>query len=256
MIQNKDPQSDADGTYFASIGQLEESYAQELINKLVDRVFIHQITAQGPMVDTSTSSQVEPATSFITGSRYNAEQFHSIIIDTGASSYSTARIGQFEALQRSDRTLTLDQNTKGAVTIQFGIGILLSIGSASINTPIGQVTFYVIFIITPFLLSLKDMDDLKVYFNNLTNRLITPNGSIPAMRRFGYSFLLWNTFLYSYITDLFDTNPCYLTDTELRRLYRRFGHPSVTRLQTVLERAGYEVDKEVLEYFTKFCKHY
>ena len=30
---------------------------------------------------------------------------------------------------------------------------------------------------TPFLLSLDDMDALGVYFNNLTNTLITPQGN-------------------------------------------------------------------------------
>ena len=43
--------------------------------------------------------------------------------------------------------------------------------------------------------------------------------------------------------------------TELQRLYRRFGHPSVVRLQRVLERAGHDTDKEALEYLTKYCIH-
>jgi len=44
---------------------------------------------------------------------------------------------------------------------------------------------------TPFLLSLADIDKLGVYFNNLTNLLITSIGnSVLVVRRFGYSFLL------------------------------------------------------------------
>ena len=43
--------------------------------------------------------------------------------------------------------------------------------------------------------------------------------------------------------------------TELQRLYWRFGHPSVARLQKVLERAGHDSDKETLEFLTKYCVH-
>jgi hypothetical protein len=46
-----------------------------------------------------------------------------------------------------------------------------------------------------------------------------------------------------------------LTDVELQRLYRRFGHPSVERLQKLLYRAGYESDRSTIEQLTKFC-HY
>ena len=108
---------------------------------------------------------------------------------------------------------------------------------------------------TPFLLSLDDMDALGVYFNNLTNTLVTPQGNVPVVRRFGHSFLLWDTRLQLFLTESFDHNPCFLTNTELHRLHRRFGHPSVSRLRKVLERAGQVVDKEALEYLTKYCEH-
>ena len=41
----------------------------------------------------------------------------------------------------------------------------------------------------------------------------------------------------------------------MQRLHRKFGHPLVRRLQDVLERASYNVDKDALEYLTKYCKH-
>ena len=43
---------------------------------------------------------------------------------------------------------------------------------------------------TPFLLSLGDMDKLGIYFNNLTNVLVTLGGNVLVVRRFGHSFLL------------------------------------------------------------------
>ena len=39
---------------------------------------------------------------------------------------------------------------------------------------------------------------------------------------------------------LFPLTECYLTDIELRQLYRRFGHPLVARLEKVLRQADQE----------------
>jgi len=142
------------------------------------------------------------------------------------------------------------------VKVQFGISSTSSIGSAIVNTPISQVEFHIMHAKTPFLLSLADMDKLGVYFNNLTNSLITStSNSVPVVRRFGHSFLLWDTSLQSFIAESFTCNPCYLTNVELQRLHRRFGHPSVGKLQNVLERASHNVDKRALEYLTKYCEH-
>jgi hypothetical protein len=91
------------------------------------------------------------------------------------------------------------------------------------------------------------MDKLGVYFNNLTNHLVTSTGRyVPVVRRFGHSFLLWNTALQSFISESFTCNPCFLTEVELRRLHRRFGHPSIGKLRNVLELAGHDVDMKAL----------
>ena len=50
-------------------------------------------------------------------------------------------------------------------------------------------------------------------------------------------------------------NPCYLTDTELRRLHCRFGHPTVEQLQRLLDKSGHDIDKSILEHLTKYCHH-
>lgn len=44
----------------------------------------------------------------------------------------------------------------------------------------------------------------------------------------------------------------YLTETELRREYRRFGHPSVTRLYRLLNRAGHKVELDTLEEIKRY----
>jgi hypothetical protein len=83
---------------------------------------------------------------------------------------------------------------------------------------------------TLFLLSLANMDKLGVYFNNLTNSLVTSTRSVLIVRRFSYSFLLWDTLLQSFIIESFNYNPCFLTKVELQQLYYKFGYLSVFRL--------------------------
>ena len=77
------------------------------------------------------------------------------------------------------------------VLIQFGISIVTSTSSVAINTPVGTIEFHVVNVSTLFLLSLVDIDRLKIYLNNVTNILVTADGEkVPIIRRFGHPFLL------------------------------------------------------------------
>jgi hypothetical protein len=141
---------------------------------------------------------VDFADSFTTknASKYDSRHFYGVIIDISALQYSTAGYEQFQALQRTNSSITLNETIKGQVKVQFSISFTSSISSTKVETPIGQVEFYIIIANTPFLLSLADMDKLGVYFNNLTNSLVTSTGnSVLVVRRFGHSFLLWDTSL-------------------------------------------------------------
>jgi len=100
-------------------------------------------------------------------SRYTADNFIGIMIDTGASKRSTAGYGQFLAFQRLDTGTQLDITTQGIVNVQFGIRSTSLIGSAKVTTPIGIIEFHIVKVDTPFLLCLADIDHLQVYFNNL-----------------------------------------------------------------------------------------
>jgi hypothetical protein len=53
-----------------------------------------------------------------------------------------------------------------------------SIKSIIVKTLIKQVKFYIIYVKTLFLLSLADINKLKVYFNNLSNVIVTLKGDI------------------------------------------------------------------------------
>jgi hypothetical protein len=140
------------------------------------------------------------------------------------------------------------------VNIQFGIGSTTSIGSITIPTPVGTVEFHIVKADTPFLLCPHDMDSLHIQFLNLTNTVITPNGSVPVVRRFGHAFILWDDCLRTFITSSLLKNPCPLSMTELRRLHCRFRHPATDRLHKLLECSGHDdINKKTLEYLTKYC---
>ncbi len=184
--------------------------------------------------------------------RYTSEVFYDIMIDSGASVRSIVGYGQYLAFTKNT-SIELDPIKVEAINVQFGIGSIPSIGSLTIDTSFGLVEFHVIRADTPFLLSLADMDRLKVYFNNVENLLVDKMKISSVIRRFGHDFLLWKNSLHSYITQFFEFNSCYLTDVELRQLHRRFGHSFTLKLHDLLERSGHEVEKAVLKKLTKFC---
>ena len=95
------------------------------------------------------------------------------MIDTRAAIRSLVGYGQFQALQSVDDLVLLDKSTR-EVNVKFGISSSSSLGSILVNTLIGQVRFHIFNTDTPFLLSLADIDKLKVYFNNLRNILVSP----------------------------------------------------------------------------------
>jgi hypothetical protein len=192
---------------------------------------------------------------YITSLRYPASIFYSVVIDTGASRRSTAGYEQYLAYEKT-HSKRIDISRAGMARIQFGIGSTSSIGSVTIKTPIGKIEFHVLETDTPFLFCINDMDALGVYYINVDNMLVTPKGTFPVIRRFGHPFMLWDESLESFINGSLNQNPSSLTDTELRRLHRRFGHPATERLHRVLERAGYnDVNKKSIEYITKYCLH-
>jgi hypothetical protein len=117
---------------------------------------------------------------YVTAARYSTDRFYGVVIDTRASQKSTAGYGQVLAYQKS-YPVTIDIAKARMVKVQFGIGTASLIGLITINTPIGSVEFHIVRADTPFLLCLTDMDALRVYYNNLENTLITPNGPIPVV---------------------------------------------------------------------------
>ncbi len=188
--------------------------------------------------------------------RYTSEMFYDIMIDSRTSVRLIVDYEQYLAFIKNT-SIKLNSTKVEAVNVQFEIESTFSIESLTIDISFELVKFHVVKADTFFLLSLADMNRLKVYFNNVENILfmIIKNRSLSVIRRFDHDFLLWKNsyFLHSYITQFFEFNSCYLIDVELRQLHRRFGHSFITKLHNLLERSGHEVKKAVLKKLTKFC---
>jgi hypothetical protein len=89
------------------------------------------------------------------------------------------------------------------------------------------------------------MDRLGVVFNNLTNQMVKGNLALPLTRRWGHAWLPLRT-------ETLLSNG-FLTEAELRRLHRRFGHPSVARLYKVLAAAGHPTDQGLIKAINEVC---
>jgi hypothetical protein len=148
------------------------------------------------------------------------------------------------------------------MNVQFDIESVRLIKSLIIDTSFEIMKFHVIKTNISFLLSLADINRLKVYFNNITNSLIqmikTSNEilrkkkSYSVIQRFNHEFLLWKNFMQTYIDQSFDLNSCYLIETKLRQLHRRFDHSFIRKLHDLLKRFDHEVKKSDLKFCT-FC---
>jgi hypothetical protein len=142
--------------------------------------------------DSPNSNLTKPDSfTYITSLRYPTSTFYGVVIDTGASQWSTAGYEQYLAYEKT-HSKRIDTSRAGMARIHFGIGSASFIGSVTIKTPIGKIEFHVLETDTPFLLCIDDMDALGVYYNNVDNMLVTPEGTFPVIRRFGHPFMLWD----------------------------------------------------------------
>ena len=119
-----------------------------------------------------------------------------------------------------------------------------------------EIVFYIIYTNTPFLISLQDLNSLNYYYNNLTDKVITPILIVLVAQQFGHPFLLQGKTLQQFITISIISKIYYLTVIELLQLYRRFGHPSIRKLYTLLKYLGHNINKEIIKKLTKYYRYY
>ena len=149
---------------------------------------------------------------YIISERYISDEFYEIMIDTEVLKQLIARYRQYLAYKKQVTYVKINKTKVGAINVQFDIGFI----SFIVDIPIGIIEFNVVEADTPFLLCLKDMDKLNVYFNNFITILITSTKLIPVVCCFGHPSYLQDESLLSFIANSFNNNPCFLTDIKLR----------------------------------------
>ena len=212
-----------------------------LMERLLNMATYHAYTMDDPFLQPDKTIPIEQ----FTFDRYSSRQFQGFIPDTGAAILSTVGERQALALKRLLPDLQISRTTEDSNNIKFGDKSSRVTGSVNVETPVGTIKFHIINIDTPFLISLADMDRLKLHYNNLENVLIQGNNRIPVIRKWGHPFLMLSP-----EEGMID---CHLTEQELRQIHRRLGHPSVPRLAKVLELSGNDVEVDVLKEIAKFC---
>lgn len=134
----------------------------------MDESFLHRLSGDDIYAASPSISPYQ----FLLEDRYSGASYQGILPDTGAADVSTVGRQQLVALQQEEK-VRMDTSTAGRSSVQFGKGAeVANIGTATVHTAIGPIDFEVIDAPTPFLLCLKDMDRLKVYFDNTTNELV------------------------------------------------------------------------------------
>lgn len=146
------------------------------------------------------------------------------MVDTGAARGSKAGETQYLAYCK-----TIGKEPKvdpsHAACCHFAIGFSQSKGVARIFSPIGPhwlpFEVHIVNADIHILLSIDDVDRLGLSLNNLGDALIhSDSGFRDRIYRInGHPFVQWNPH-----------TACFLTTVELRRLHRRFGHPSMEKL--------------------------
>ncbi len=113
------------------------------------------------------------------------------MIDLDVSRYSISQYEQYLAYVR-DNNERMNIIKAKDIHVQFDIDFLFSIESLTIDTSIEMMKFHIIKTDTSFLLSLADMNRLKVYFNNVENILmkIINDKSFSIICRFDHDFFL------------------------------------------------------------------
>ncbi|EED15826.1 conserved hypothetical protein [Talaromyces stipitatus ATCC 10500] len=234
-----------------------------MVNQLQDRAFIHRITGCNNGIEppglhldfeVKSSGQSEgennylaPASQFLLD-RHKNETFYGIMPDTGASTVSTVGKGQLAAFLRLYPHTKVDRSRVGEYSVRFGMGDpITSTAVITVESQFGDIEFNAMDSPTPFLFCLKDMDRLRVKFDNFTNEMIQGDLIVPVIRKRGHPWFFLDE---KYAPEAF------LTEVEMRRLHRRFGHPAVDRLHKVLKRAGHlDVDYKMLAQIEEFCHH-
>jgi hypothetical protein len=126
---------------------IEQAQATDIVQKLLDKAVTHALLKNNDLYNYANNK------CFVVD-RYGPDEFHGVIIDTGAAGKSTAGYNQYTVYKRLFGITLINTNQEEAVKTMFGIGLITLIGCIIILTLISQCEFYIVNVSTSFLLSL------------------------------------------------------------------------------------------------------
>jgi hypothetical protein len=250
--------------FLTSFDELQNIEFETTISSLSNQAFKHRLISKNCIIITIFINEFFSFISII-DSRYDDHEFKSILMNCEAADLSTDDIEQFKTLKRISNDVKLNTKTVES-NIKFEIDSISILSTFELNISLELIIFHIVEMNISFLLSLIDLNRLKMYFNNLINEMIQKNITNfqislkirrhSVIRRYGHAFLLWKIFTYSLIAEFIDENSCLLIEIELRRLHRRFDHLSARRLYEILTRSDHDnVESRIIEHFNKYCHH-
>jgi hypothetical protein len=248
---------ESDELFLISVHQIDN--VEFITSTLPNKTFAHRLISKDDTIEVLIKLI---SYSYITSSElwYDDREFKSLLIDSDAARKSIEKMRQFKILQQIFNH-DVKLNKSNQLTFKFEIEDTKSVDSIELEISLKMIIFHIVEINILFLLSLVDLDRLRVYFNNLTNELIHDLSQIDlknrhsVIRRYEHAFLLWKIFIHSLIVESLNENSCFLIEIELRRLHRRFDHFSTRRLHQILDRAKHDVDSRFIEHLIRYCHH-
>jgi hypothetical protein len=253
--------------FLISFDEWQDIEFDTIISLLANQTFKHRFTAKNCIIIIVFINELFIFIS-ITDSRYDDHEFKNILMNCETADLSTKDIKKFKTLKRiSNNDVKLNTQTIES-NIKFEIDSISILSTVALNTSLELIIFHIVKMNISFLLSLIDLNRLKMYFNNLINEMIQKILDITnlqidskirrysVIRRYDHAFLLWKIFTYSLIIEFINESSCLLIEIELRRLHRRFGHLSARRLYEILTRSDHDnVESRVIEHLNKYCHH-
>jgi hypothetical protein len=115
-------------------------------------------------------------------SQYNFNKWYSIIINIKVVKALTAGFSQYFIYKETvDLIAIFNTFNTGAIKVKFRIGLILSVNSLKVQLLVRETVFYIIYTNTLFLISLRDLDFLNCYYNNLTDEVVTSILTVPVV---------------------------------------------------------------------------
>ncbi len=178
-----------------------------------------------------------------------AKQFNGLMIDTGANISSVMSVGQYSlyckenfVIAEIDRSFQKILHGVGGTAQTIGqVRIVIPMPALGIQNP---TMFHIVDAPLPSILLLRDLRNMGVE-PSIQKDCLTMKGKKQPLKTFnGLLYYVWNP-----------PDVVLYTETELRKLHRSFGHPSVGALSRMLVRARPEASNVVqeLESITKEC---